>query len=60
MEIANQSLPQLSQHLIVSVAKARRLLGVEAKEMTDEEISSLIISLDEVATEYIRGVPVTQ
>ncbi|HUD05704.1 MAG TPA: hypothetical protein VMR18_02165 [Candidatus Saccharimonadales bacterium] len=60
MDTANQSLPQFSQYLIVSVAKARRILGVEAKEMTDEEISSLIIGLDEVATEYIRGVPTSK
>ena len=48
---------KISRPLIVSIKRARRLLGKGAKTMSDEEIKTLILKLDEVATEYIRAVP---
>lgn len=39
----------MESELIISVKEARKLLGKDAKEMTDEEVEKLIKDLDQLA-----------
>jgi len=40
---------QLAGGLIISVGEARKLLGADAKELSDDEIVALIYELSEIA-----------
>lgn len=40
--------------LVVSVAEAREILGELAKDMSDEEITDLILNLDAIAVAALR------
>ena len=39
--------------LIISIKEARRLLGVDAKDMTDNQIAELILTLTSVASNFL-------
>jgi Ca2+-binding EF-hand superfamily protein len=41
---------------IISVKEARKILGKEAKSMSDEEIEKVINDLDAIAKHYFEGV----
>lgn len=40
---------QLASTLIISAGEARKILGADAKDMTDEEITLFVIQLQEIA-----------
>jgi hypothetical protein len=40
---------------IVSVKEARKILGVEAEKLTDDQIISIITDLDFIAHLYFKG-----
>lgn len=42
-------------NLIVSIKEARKILGKDAKNMTDKDVSSLITAYDDIATLIIRN-----
>lgn len=41
------------EHLVISVKEARKLLGKDGEELSDEQIEDLIIVLTEVGTQVI-------
>lgn len=43
--------------LIISVKEARKLLGQQNKNLSDEQLEQLIVDLSAVAKLYIRSVP---
>lgn len=51
-------MPKTSQQaLVVSVKEARKILGREHKNLTDEQLEKLIVELSAIAKLYIRSVP---
>ena len=44
--------------LIISIKEARKLLGKEAKEMSDDQIEELIINLRSIVRNHIRTVQI--
>jgi hypothetical protein len=44
------------EELIISVKEARKLLGKDAKQMSDTEVEKLIIDLNVIARYTIRGI----
>jgi hypothetical protein len=42
---------------IISISMARKLLGKEFENTTDEEVLKIIMNLDTVAKQYIKAVP---
>lgn len=47
----------LQQTPIISVKEARKILGQEHKNLTDEQLEKLIVELSAIAKLYIRSVP---
>lgn len=45
---------ELVAGLIISVGEARKLLGVDAQELTDDDIALLVLSLADLAPELIN------
>lgn len=45
---------ELVAGLIISVGEARKLLGVEAQELTDDDVALLVLSLADLAPELIN------
>lgn len=43
--------------LIISVKEARKLLGSEAKDMTDEQVVQLIQNFTDIVGLFIQSVP---
>jgi hypothetical protein len=43
--------------LIISVKEARKLLGQQNKDLTDDQLEKLIVDLSAIAKLYIRSVP---
>lgn len=41
--------------MIISVGEARKILGEEASNMTDEQIKDSVLTLDAIARETIRA-----
>jgi hypothetical protein len=44
--------------LIVSISEARKLLGKEARDLTDAEVEEIIIVLTGIASRFLRRVEV--
>jgi len=45
---------QLAQGLIMSVGEARKKLGADAKELTDEQIATQLMEMEELAHELLK------
>lgn len=45
---------QLAEGLVMSVGEARKKLGVDAKELTDEQIAIQLIEMEELAHELLK------
>lgn len=45
---------QIVAGLIISVGEARKLLGVDAKGLTDDDIAQFVISLTDIAPELLN------
>lgn len=43
--------------LIISTKEARKILGKEAENLSDDQIEDLIINLQSIAKLYIQSVP---
>jgi len=43
--------------LIISIKEARKILGKEAENLSDDQIEDLIINLQSIAKLYIQSVP---
>lgn len=44
-------------NLIITVKEARKLLGVEAKDLSDQQVMELIQNFSAIAKLYIQSVP---
>lgn len=45
----------IEQRHIVSVAEARKILGLVARDYTDEQVEELIIKLDTLASAFVQS-----
>ena len=52
--IQRQLQPSLDRSLIISVGEARKLLGIDGDDMSDDELSNQISILQELAIEVIK------
>jgi hypothetical protein len=47
----------MEANLIISVKEARKLLGEDAKVMSDDDVEELVLKLQSIAKIYIKEVP---
>lgn len=45
---------QIARSLVMSVGEARKILGVDAKELDDDQIAILLIEMEELAHHLIK------
>lgn len=43
--------------LIISIKEARKILGKEAEDLSDDQVEDLIINFQSIAKLYIQSVP---
>lgn len=45
---------QIASSLVMSVGEARKLLGIEAKELDDDQIAILLLEMEELAHHLLK------
>lgn len=48
------NIAQLSQHLIISTNEARKILGTEAQDMSDEELEEFIFAATSISQQVLQ------
>jgi len=49
--------PLAEKKLIISLPEARKLMGKDAKDLSDEELEKLIVDYTAIAKLYFKGLP---
>ena len=44
-------------NLVITINEARKILGNDAKKLSDDEVEEIIINLQSIARLYIQSVP---
>jgi len=55
-ETATTTPPLTSSGLVITVSEMRKLLGVEAEELSDSHIRDVIIALTDVANSQLKSI----